>query len=250
MGRKRSYFDFWKEKIVINDNYSNQSVASQRFISKFFALPKFAHHPTCKCFNHHLLRFGSYSFCLGCSSLGMGVIFCISLLIFTMIFKPIQTKELNPWLVVFLGTLFTTPTFIQPFFQKKCFKILSRASLGFGITVLWLGAMCLLSWDASGLILRGVFILIFIFFFKLSLKFRNHYTTKTICTCGPNAYPYCPENQIRKEKLLHQFLKLSDKSDPMIPIIQTLAKAQQFNIPVAMEDKISTLTIEYSPVSK
>lgn len=220
------------------------SLISTWFISKFFAIPALAHHPTCKCFNHHLIRIGSHSFCLGCSSLAIGVIFFMTLSISTMVFAPLQLKELNPWLVVSIGSIFTALTIIQPFFQKKWFKILSRTSLGFGISVLWFGAMGLLSCDEIGLILRGVFILIFSIMFKLSLIFRNCYTIKTICKCGPNAYPYCPENQFRKERLLQQFLKTSLKDDPMTPIIHALVSAKQFNNPIAMEDKISTLTIE------
>ena len=110
--------------------------------------------------------------------------------------------------------------------------------------MLWFGAMGLLSYDEIGLILRGVFILIFTIMLKLSLIFRNHYTIKTICKCGRNAYPYCPENQIRKAKLLNQYLKKSAKDDPMIPIIQAIATSQQYGGLVSMSDNLSTLTIE------
>lgn len=234
-----------------NDRFINYfgttstSLASKWFISNFFAIPRFAHHPTCKCYNHHLIRFNSYSFCLGCFSLGTGAILCIALAVLAYILEPTQVKGLNPWLVICIGNLLTTLTFIQPFFQKKWFKILSRASLGFGITALWLGSMCLLSWDSQGLILRCVFILVFLLMFKLSLQFRNNYTTKTVCNCGSNAYPYCPENQTRIKKLLKYYIKMaSHKNDPMFPIIQGIAKAQEFNNFISLEDNISTLTIE------
>lgn len=220
------------------------SLSSRWFISKFFAIPILAHHPTCKCFNHHLIRIGSNSFCLGCSSLAMGVIFFMSLLISTILFRPLEIKELNPWLVVSIGSSFTAFTFIQPFFQKKWFKILSRTFLGFGISMLWFGAIGLFPYDKMGFILRGVFIPIFILMFKLSLIFRNLYTIKTICNCGLNAYPYCPENQLRNKNLFKQFLKKADKNDPMIPIIQGLIKAKQFNNSVVMEDNLSTLRVE------
>jgi len=240
---------FWQAKMNIdklNHHFGipSSSLISKWFISKFFAIPALAHHATCKCFNHHLIRIGSNSFCLGCSCLAIGVIFFMTLSIFTMVFAPLQIKKLNPWQVVSIGSIFTALTFIQPFFQKKWFKILSRTSLGFGISMLWFGAMGLLSYDNIGLILRGVFILIFTIMLKLSLIFRNHYTIKTTCKCGRNAYPYCPENQIRKEKLLNQYLKKSAKDDPMIPIIQAIAKSQQYNGLVSICDNLSTLTIE------
>ena len=233
------------DKIINDLSINSPSLPSKWFFSKFFAIPFFAHHPTCKCFNHHLVRFGSYSFCLGCFSFGVGLIACIAFSLFNQIFRFMELEFLNFLTIFFIGVFLIFPTFIQPFFQEKCFKILSRASLGFGVTSLWLWAIFLLSWDELGLTQRGIFILVFIFFFKLGLKFRNHFTIKTTCICGPNAYPYCPENQLRRDKLLQHYLKMaSAKNDPMMPIIQALAMAQQFNNPIILGDKVSTLTVQ------
>lgn len=217
--------------------------ASQWFMRHFFRLPRFAHHPTCACFNHHLLRFGSFSFCLGCTCMGFGILISLATLT-TFLWNNLNSLQtLNPWTGISLGILLTGPTFVQPFCQIKWFKIFSRCLLGAGFTTLWFSSMVLFPWNEYGLILRGVFILFFIFFFKLALRYRNVLTPKTVCQCGQRTYPYCPENQKRIERLFQHFKGMAKEEDrAMMPVFEAMSQMSMFGESMEYKDTVVTVS--------
>jgi hypothetical protein len=231
----------------LNDPFLNPLVsttpASQWFMRRFFSLPRFAHHPTCACFNHHLLRIGSTSFCLGCTCIGFGILICLATLAAILWSHANLFQTLNPWTGILLGVILTGPTFGQPFCQRKWFKILSRSLLGAGFAILWLSAMALLPWNANGLILRGVFVLVFLLFFKLALRYRNVFTPNTVCQCVQNAYPYCPENRKRNERLFQRFKDIAGEEDlALMPVMEAMSKMSMFGEKKEQGNNIITVT--------
>lgn len=85
--------------------------------SKVGKLKPFAHHPDCTFYDNHLVKMFSLSFCLGCFSLSIGMVIAI-----ISFFISTKFYHYNYYFLIFSITLLI-PTFIQPFYQKKAFKI-------------------------------------------------------------------------------------------------------------------------------
>src|SRR4051812_44849910 len=105
--------------------------ALRRFARRLFAHPPLAHHPTCRCYDAHLLRLGPFAVCLGCTCFGLGAVAGL-----------LATGELFllgalPLLLIGVGLYL--PTLAQPFIRVPAFKAASRLLLGASIAPLWFG---------------------------------------------------------------------------------------------------------------
>ena len=103
------------------------------FFRELARQPRFAHHPTCDCYDNHLIRLGKFAFCLGCTSLVFGALLAsITLaLLASVYFMPTFLTSLpHVWC---LGVVLYLPTLVQPFLQSKSLKIFSRTLLGIAI---------------------------------------------------------------------------------------------------------------------
>jgi hypothetical protein len=144
---------------------------------------RFAHHPTCQCYNHHLIRCGRWNFCLGCTCLIFGIVMASFLILVGYIIE-IDFVDFRPiWL--FVGTLLLLiPTFIQIRYQRKLFKLVSRLLLGIGIVMSFYTGVFMLP-PAGYHTMYGIcFAVSFVVLAKLTLWIRNRYSQPIIGFCS------------------------------------------------------------------
>lgn len=168
-------------------------------IDRLFRYPPWAHHPTCSCFDGHLLRFGSFAVCLGCACLAVGILGCALFLMWAWNEEP---WLLHRWGLLGVGVLCWLPTLVQPFCQAKAFKIASRLLLGCSLPCLMLAGLFLPPLDAVGMILRLLFVLVFVVVYVLSMRLRKRFTPDPCASCPHGRWPFCAENMPRVRQQL------------------------------------------------
>ena len=146
-----------------------------------------AHHPHCDRHSHHLLWIKEHPLCLGCTSLYMGV--AIGALLFV-IFGPMRLS-LSTWVVLHL--LLLAPTALQPYFQKKNFKIVSRALLGLCSVSYFVSGWLVQSPIEKWLFLTLQLLAFAIGFFALS-KWRERKMDNPCLNCPKGHFPVCEWN--------------------------------------------------------
>lgn len=190
-----------------------ESPAASRFMARLFALPRFAHHPDCHCFDAHVLRFGPLVLCLGCTSMSAGAIagaVCAA---------TVARSDMAPsgWIgtaaTVSCGVLLYAPTLAQPFCQRKTFKIVARTLLGLAVVCLWIGGMMLPPIDAPGVLARLVFVLAFRQVYVTTLSLRATHTPDPCLQCGTTTYPFCKDNQPRVAHLVADLRRTATPAD-------------------------------------
>ena len=179
-------------------------------------IPPFAHHPTCSCFDQHVIRVGGAALCLGCVSMASGLILgSVGLLVASQI-DPQLILTFGCVRLVAIGTACYIPTVLQLFLQNKYFKILSRALLGVGVVLLWFGAIVLLPSTPSGMLLRVVFVVAFLGVGAATLALRKRRSREIWQTCKYGGFPFCAENLHRCRQSLLDFKENSTGSDRML----------------------------------
>jgi hypothetical protein len=156
---------------------------------------RFAHHPTCHCYDHHLLRLGPVSLCLGCTCLSIGLIagalgirFCDS--------SYPELINVNP-LILFAVTLsLLIPTFVQFRLQRKLFKIISRFLLGFSIVTNSFVGLILVPPAPFALSYSLIYILSFLILATLTLKLRTWFNVSDRSFCNAAECVNRPDSQI------------------------------------------------------
>jgi hypothetical protein len=150
-----------------------------------------AHHPHCSRYDHHLLWIGGHPLCLGCTCVYLGMA------IGTASIFAVQWSIISfvPWVLIHLALL--VPTVLQPWIQKKVYKILSRTMLG----------ICIASYLISGLFLINpshfipLFQLLVILAFVIGLRvlkiIRDRYAKEPCEDCPLGFYPTCEWNMPR-----------------------------------------------------
>ena len=187
---------------------------SDWFFRQLSRYPRFAHHPTCECFDNHLIRIGSRSFCLGCTCLGLGIILATCILGFLHLVSAAAPILHNIWVSLAVGILMYFPCLLQPFLQTKSMKIVFRTMLGMGIVVLWHGAIVSMPWTPTGVTLKIIFALVFVCVFRWTLRFRERYTKSPLTACKRGCYPLCEGNRRHLETLLNQLRQRCGRTDP------------------------------------
>jgi hypothetical protein len=176
--------------------------AVEWFLGEISRLAPLAHHPTCPCYSHHVLRIRGRYLCLGCACLLGGITAGLCTL----------GLRLAGWagghggsgvtgdIAVGLGLFL--PTLVQPFVQAKLFKAASRFALGVGIVWLWQAAVLKLPLSAAGFLLRAVFVVVFCAVFRWAQRFRKRFTPAPSDSCPAGRYPFCAGNRVRVAALL------------------------------------------------
>lgn len=171
-------------------------MTADAFRRRLFAYPPLAHHPTCRCYDGHLLRFGPVALCLGCTLLGVGVV--LGLIAFPLL-APLGGLRL-----FLLALALFLPTLVQPFVQVKAVKAASRLLLGASVPLMWFAAWLLPPWDAAGVVVRLGFVALFAAVYRFSTWLRKRYTPRPCDTCPHGRYPLCEGNRSRVERLLSE----------------------------------------------
>jgi hypothetical protein len=214
------------------------------FMARLFAIPPFAHHPDCGCYDAHVLRFGKLVLCLGCFCVGAGAVLAsLSILLLS-----------GEWLVAgrgwwgsawFLcsGVILYAPSLIQPFLQHKAFTLASRSSLGAAIVLLLVGGLFLPPLDAVGFIARGLFLVVFRGVYRATLRFRERFTPDPCLRCGNAVYPFCKDNRPRLVALLEALRRRAGPEDVAIVAFATALAAET---PSANEVEVEILSLRPS----
>ncbi|MGL4555238.1 MAG: hypothetical protein ACRC33_29070, partial [Gemmataceae bacterium] len=168
----------------------------RRFARRLFAHPPLAHHPTCRCYDAHLIRVGPVALCLGCTCLGVGV--AAGLL------TTPALAGLGAGPLFLAGVGLYLPTLAQPFVQVRAFKAAARLLLGAAIVLLWLGGFVLPPLTPAGAGVRVGFVALFAAVFRLSMRLRARFTPRPCDICPHGRYPLCEGNTGRVERLLDE----------------------------------------------
>jgi hypothetical protein len=164
--------------------------SSSPLIRQLCQVPPLAHHPTCSCFDHHLIRVAGIPLCLGCTSTAAGLILGSTLLLLSA-----ASLQRPGWpSLILIGICLYLPTLAQPFFQTRLFKIASRTCLGIAVVLLWFGGMVLVPTDVLGITLRLAFLAVFFSVIVLTWVYRRLYTPDPKVRCGSACFPFCVDN--------------------------------------------------------
>ncbi len=161
----------------------NQQTAQSASKKKSFVL-HLAHHPTCYRHDHHLIRIFQNDLCLGCTcGLSGGLISAI-------VYYALLSSNLSIHLL-FYSLLFLIPTVIQPFYQKKWFKMTSRTMLGFASAIYLLTTLHLFPYDLYGFFYQFLALLFMYSMSKILSRWRNTKTPNPCQNCPHGKYPMC-----------------------------------------------------------
>jgi uncharacterized membrane protein len=149
---------------------------------------RWAHHPHCDRYSNHLLWIGEHPFCLGCTCMYSGMLSGVILTTFL----EWSTVQFEGWVALHLILLL--PTIIQPWFQNKTFKIISRFTLGFNIASYFVSGLLLISPPFSVWLFRALVVIMFLIGQRLIKHIRNHYTYNPCSDCPLGSFPTCEWN--------------------------------------------------------
>jgi hypothetical protein len=144
-----------------------------------------AHHPHCDRHRHHLIWVGRRPLCLGCTCMAVGLPLGVALGLALGLATPSFEQ------VLALGVLLV-PTAVQPFFQRKAFKVFARTCAGIfsGVYGVVLGGLALRSewWLLVG---SGAAYLLAA---RALLWLRARFPDNPCARCPLGAFPTCSWN--------------------------------------------------------
>jgi hypothetical protein len=192
------------------------------FFSEVQSQPRWSHHPTCSCYDHHLIRVGGYSLCQGCFCLAVGIFIALGVIAFHSHADIVPSVLLSPFWTILIGVVFYLPSLVQPFFQVRPFKVASRMCLGISVVVLSYEVLYLLpfNWTGAGLRLLSVFI--FRYVYRLTQDFRHRHTPDPSAHCDKGCYPFCDGNRQRLDLLYDELTNRAALDDPFVPFARAL----------------------------
>jgi hypothetical protein len=153
-----------------------------------------AHHPPCSRHENHLIYIAGHPLCLGCLCIGTGglagLLFCL--------FSDLQQLSFSHWIA--LHTAAVAPTVLQPWLQKKWFKVAARTLVGFASATWCLGALGLgPRLTAIPFILWVIGALAFFCATARALLLLRERAAKSPCSdCPLGAFPTCSWNMERE----------------------------------------------------
>lgn len=159
-------------------------------LARLGRLPRFAHHATCPRYDHHLLRPFGVPLCLGCVCMYSGI--AVTSLILLLSLEVAST--LSYAIVIYaIALACCAPTFLQPFIQRRWFKIPARLILGAGLTLS--GAAVLAApWSTAGHVARAAFLGVTLALYHLAQRLREKKMNNPCSACPWGAFPLCAHN--------------------------------------------------------
>jgi hypothetical protein len=124
-----------------------------------------------------------------------------------------------------VGVVLYAPTLLQPFWQRKSLKIAFRSLLGMAVVFLFAGGMLALPLDAGGLFARVVFLAVFQFVSRETLRHRARFTPDPCDRCEGRVYPFCKDNKPRVVAMLESLREEATPEDyPVVAFASALAE--------------------------
>lgn len=150
--------------------------------SQIGRLGRLAHHPDCSRYDHHLIRIGSHSVCLGCACMTLGVLGGIAVHGYV-----VEVSTLSPAARLALFVLLALPAFLQPFVRRKSIKVVARTFAGVGSGLLWCGVL-LSPWP---LFWRLLGVMLFVAVARAALLLRQRFLDDPCSACPFGRKPFC-----------------------------------------------------------
>lgn len=147
----------------------------------------FAHHPHCERHGHHLIWILNHPLCLGCVCMYGGI--ASSLLI--QWFLPWMALSYWQWGGVFAVLL--APTALQPWIQRKAFKVVSRFMLGVCIGLFGIG-LIRIDYPVPSWAWRLGVAFIAVALWRGLLLLRQSRSNDPCSSCELGVYPTCDWN--------------------------------------------------------
>ena len=164
-------------------------------------LPIGSHHPPCPRHEHHIIWLFKHPFCLGCFSLYSGVLIgavsCFFLL---------PGISLTNWFL--LCTAGVSPTVLQPWMQKKTYKIFARFVLGVATIAWWFGAIGLGPIEFPDPLWTPICLLFFVGVALVLMTIRDRFTPNPCNQCPLGAFPTCSWNLDRHSQSDDELIQL------------------------------------------
>lgn len=148
-----------------------------------------AHHPHCGHYEHHLIWVMGRPLCLGCTSMYLGIIIGLPIAI-----KVTHQQLPFPNWALLHYLLLLGPTFLQPYIQKKIFKIYARFSLGVCITSYWISGVLFFDPQINIWLFRSLLVTAFLLLYKFLFFLRDRYLDDPCEICPHGVYPTCTWN--------------------------------------------------------
>lgn len=145
--------------------------------------------------------------------MGAGLVISIATCVWLTVRERVGFEWQNAVTALNWGVMLYLPTLLQPYFQWKPYKIVARFLLGMAVVSILAGGLVLPPLDPLGLIARGMFVPIFWFVFKATLRQRARYTPDPCSRCSPAMYPFCENNRPRAAALLAELRRRAEPED-------------------------------------
>ena len=154
-------------------------------------LLRFAHHPHCDRHLHHLIWLKGRPFCLGCMAMGAGIPFgVLAALLISWSHVPIYVWIIGHGVLV-------VPTALQPFIQKKAYKIFARTLLGVSTASYLVSGLFQRAYFESIWLWHGSVVIAFAVGFLALYKWRQKRSNNPCDDCPLGQFPTCEWNMPR-----------------------------------------------------
>jgi hypothetical protein len=147
-----------------------------------------AHHPHCDRYSHHLIWIGRRPICLGCMSAAIGALLGL-LAAFSITWANVSV---GAWALGHLLAL--SPTAVQPWVQRKYFKMWSRALLGATVVSYSVTGALLIRVPVNRPLWLLLMALMFWAVYAALCRLRDSQTDDPCEACPLGRYPTCDWN--------------------------------------------------------
>ena len=154
-------------------------------------LLRFAHHPHCDRHIHHLIWIKGHPFCLGCTSMMVGIPAGV------LIAAAVNWAEVPLYIWIIGHGMGVVPAAIQPLVQRKWYKILARAILGATSASYFSSGLLFRVYFQNEWLWRSCVVFAFAACFLCLYKWRQIKIDDPCKQCPRGSFPTCDWNMPR-----------------------------------------------------